>query len=79
MLRAFLIAVLVVAVGQSTASYWLAGVVWLTGYIQMGVANWTTAWLRGEDPYRGSHHEEAAYAIEDDYREVREKEIKGGC
>jgi hypothetical protein len=42
-------------------------IIWWTGYIQMGVANWTTAVLRGESPYRGSHHEEAAYAAGDDY------------
>jgi hypothetical protein len=74
MLRAFVIAVLVAAVGQSIASYWLAGAVWFTGYFQMGAANWTTAWFRGENPYRGSHHEEAAYALDDDYeQELKEK------
>ena len=36
------------------------------GYILMGVAGWTIAWLRGEQPYRGAFHEEAAYALEDE-------------
>lgn len=77
MLRSFWVACVVVLIGQSTAFVWLAAIIWLTGYFQMGVANWTTAWLRGENPYRGSHHEEAAYAIDDDY-EGKIEEMKGG-
>lgn len=47
---------------------WLALAVWVCGpwlYMAVGYA---VAWLRGEDPYRGSHNEEAAYALaaEDD-------------
>jgi hypothetical protein len=38
---------------------------WACGYLLMGVTGWTTAWLRGEDPYRGSTHEESAYAQTD--------------
>lgn len=79
MLRAFLVAVVIAAVGQTSAAYILAGLVWLTGYWQMGIGNWTTAWLRGENPYRGSHHEEAAYALDDDYeKELKKETQKGG-
>jgi hypothetical protein len=74
MLRAFLVAIPVAAMGL----YWLAFIIWITGYFQMGIANWATAWLRGEDPYRGSHHEEAAYAIDDDYEEMLKRLRKKG-
>lgn len=42
---------------------WLALGVWVGGpWLYMG-AGYAVAWLRGEDPYRGSHNEEAAYAL----------------
>lgn len=41
----------------------VAFVVWALGYVCMGVAGWVGALLRGEPAYRGSFHEEAAYAI----------------
>jgi len=47
---------------------WLALAVWVCGpWLYMG-CGYAVAWLRGEDPYRGSHNEEAAYALapEDD-------------
>lgn len=47
---------------------WPAMFVWVVGpWAYMG-AGYVVAWLRGEDPYRGSHNEEAAYALapEDD-------------
>ena len=48
--------------------------IWWMGYWMMGIANWATAGLRGEDPYRGSHHEEGAYRRGAEYeREQREK------
>lgn len=54
---------------------WIGLVLWALGGLFMGTANWTTAVLRGEDAYRGSHHEEAAYAIDDAYAAAeREKE-----
>lgn len=47
---------------------------WWMGYLWMGISGWLTAWLRGEDPYRGSHHEEAAYNRDKLYeQEQREK------
>lgn len=72
MFRGFLIGLTVVLVMQSTASLWLGAALWFTGYLQMGIANWTTAWLRGEDPYRGSAHEEAAYAIDELYEQQQQ-------
>lgn len=41
----------------------LGGIIWFLGYLWMGTAGWLTAIARGEDAYRGSSHEEAAYAI----------------
>ena len=68
MLRAFLIAAGVGpelwALGHPVAALATFLIIWATGYIFMGVGGLTTAWLRGEDAYRGSHHEEAAYAID---------------
>jgi len=33
---------------------------WFVGYLMMGLAGWPTAWLRGEEAYWGSTHEESA-------------------
>lgn len=43
----------------------LGGIIWVLGYAWVGVGGWLTALARGEDIYRGSVHEEAAYAIGD--------------
>ena len=52
---------------------WLLCVgVWLMGYVLMAVSGWIVAWMRGENAYRGSAHEEAAYAIVEGY--LREKD-----
>lgn len=78
MLRSFIVGLLVAILGsiwgQSTASICIGLLIWALGYVLMGAANWTTAVLRGEDAYRGSHHEEAAYAIDDLYEQEQEKE-----
>lgn len=37
-------------------------VTWLLGVILIPLGGWVVAWFRGEDPYRGSQHEESAYA-----------------
>jgi hypothetical protein len=63
MLRSALVGLVVALGGQTT----LGLVIWCLGYVLMLVASWVTAILRGEDPYRGSHHEEAAYAIDEVY------------
>jgi hypothetical protein len=39
--------------------------VWWAGYLFMGVCGWLVAFMRGESPYRGSAHEESAYAQTD--------------
>ena len=65
MLRSFIVggsnAVVLAALGHPIAALVVGLVTWWAGYLLMGIANWLTAALRGEDPYRGSHHEEAAY------------------
>ena len=38
---------------------------WWAGYLLMGASGWTVALLRGEPAYRGSAHEESAYAQAD--------------
>ena len=38
---------------------------WWAGYLLMGVGGWLVAFMRGEQPYRGSAHEESAYAQTD--------------
>jgi len=62
MLRSFLAGV---AVAIATHHHVLAAAIWTFGYIAMGTCGWAVAWLRGENPYRGSQHEESAYAQED--------------
>lgn len=47
-----------------TGTLWLALLIWTTGgMLQYGAAS-ITAWLRGEDFYRGNTHEESAYGQE---------------
>lgn len=45
--------------------------VWFLGYSLKALSGWLVAWFRGEDPYWGSTHEEAAYALTENY--LREK------
>ena len=40
--------------------------VWWAGYLFMGICGWLVALMRGESPYRGSAHEESAYAQMDE-------------
>jgi len=73
MFRGMVTGSVIALVGQSSAFLVAGLVVWVTASLQEFAANWTTAWLRGEDPYRGSAHEEAAYAIDELY-EQQQKE-----
>ena len=78
MLRALMVAtvyaIVFLALGHPITALVTFLVHWWLGYWLMGGANWLTAWLRGEDPYRGSHHEEGAYDRGEEYkREQREK------
>ena len=57
---AIVVAVVLLALGHPQAALWTGLALWITGYWRMGASH-VTAWLRGEDPYRGSHIEEAAY------------------
>ncbi len=49
-----------------TGIWWLPLVIWTTGGAMMAGAGFLTAWLRDENPYSGSHTEEAAYAQDDE-------------
>lgn len=63
MLQSFAVALVAWIAG---VPWWGALAFWTAGYLMMGAAGWVTAWLRGEDPYRGSTHEESAYAQTDE-------------
>jgi hypothetical protein len=52
----------VISLGHPEAAVGLWLGIWWAGYMLMGIGNWIAAWLRGEDPYRGSAHEESAYS-----------------
>lgn len=56
------IAVVLAVLGHHVAGLILGGLIWSMGYLVMGVGGWLTALLRGEKAYRGSQHEESAYA-----------------
>lgn len=56
------VGVTVAALGHPGAGAIIGVVLWWAGYLIMGIGNYAAAWLRGEDPYRGSSHEESAYA-----------------
>lgn len=62
--------VFISAMIMSTWLWIMALVMWTLGYVSM-TANFFVALLRGEEAYRGSHHEEAAYD-NDDLWEIRE-------
>lgn len=74
MFRAFLegllAGVVLLGFGHPMAGLRLGLFLWWFGYLAMGTANWTTAALRGESAYMGSHHEEAAYALQDGWEEA---------
>lgn len=66
MVAAFLTSVWV-SIVYAALGHWLAAlVVWLLVWWLGGVVThagaWFAAWCRGEDPYRGSAHEESAYS-----------------
>ena len=58
------VAGLLLAIPVAFESWWMAAIVWVTMPICAYVGAMLIAWLRGEDPYRGNHLEEAAYAAE---------------
>lgn len=66
MLRSFIVGMIPGAVlsasGHPIAALTTFLVVWTTGYLMMGAAGWLTAFLRGEEAYWGSTHEESARA-----------------
>ncbi len=52
----------VTGLGHLIAGPMLGLTIWTMAYLVMGIGNWSAAWLRGEDLYRGSSHEESAYS-----------------
>ena len=79
-LRSFLVAlgtsVLLLTLGHSWPALWAGLILWILGYPLMGIANWGTAWLRGEEPYEGSNHEESAYAQGEIFERDRNAELR---
>jgi hypothetical protein len=71
MLKSFLHASVVFIVCAIFSLYQIAlitsFVIWATGYLFFLISGWLVALLRSENPYSGSSHEEAAYAIAEDY------------
>lgn len=57
-----LVGIVVAALGHWEAGLTLWMLLWWSAYLLKGTGGWVAAWLRGEDPYRGSTHEESAYA-----------------
>ena len=51
----------------SIPAIYVAGGMWLFSYVLKSISGWLVAWFRGEDPYWGSSHEEAAYAITEQF------------
>ncbi len=62
MLKSMLVGLLVLPV---TGKLWLSYAIWALGFSLYLAANWATAVLRGGEAYRGSVHEEHAYAVGD--------------
>lgn len=64
LLRSFIVggvaAMVVALLGHPWAAFGLGLGIWTTGYLMMAVAGWFTAFLRGEEAYHGSTHEESA-------------------
>jgi hypothetical protein len=69
MLRSFVVGlvsgIVLLVLGHPVAAVSTFAVIWTTGYLMMGLAGWATAFLRGEEPYWGSAHEESARAQDD--------------
>lgn len=61
--------VVVGCLGHWAAAVQLGMFIWWSSWVVVGIGNIITAWLRGENPYRGASHEEAAYAQEGLYEE----------
>ncbi len=81
MLRSFVVglvlAIALLAVGHPVLALVLGLLYWWSGGFLYGVSSAITAALRGEDGYRGSHIEEAAYKLDDDWRDGLPKKDEG--
>ena len=54
--------IVLLALGHPVAATALGVPLWGSGYLLMATGGWLAALLRGESAYRGSQHEESAYA-----------------
>ena len=72
MLQAFIAAVWVAIIfligGHVTEGLVLGLAIWGTGWVGYIVTRSIQAWIRGEDPYSGATHEEAANALGEQWR-----------
>ena len=53
---------------------WTGGIMWIVGGLLHTCAAFFQAWIRGENPYRGSTNEESAYSQTREWEENKEKE-----
>lgn len=67
-LTALWVTILIVSLGHTTVAMITGLAIWMLGYLMMGIGNYGAALFRGESMYRGSSHEESAYAQGDAYR-----------
>lgn len=70
MLKSFIVSLIVLL---ATGKIWLSLVLWSLGYLLYLCSNWITAKLRGASAYKGSVHEEHAYAVGDLWRITHEE------
>jgi len=71
MVTSFIMGLLVFGVllfgGHMQVGIVLGGTLWILGFILMCMGGWLVGFLQGEGAYRGSVHEEGAYAIAAEY------------
>lgn len=65
-------AITLATLGHGVAAFVLGTTEWWVGYLLWGACNWAVAGLRGESVYRGSSHEEGAFAQGDEYHREHE-------
>ncbi len=71
MIKSLIVGLLVLLV---TGKIWLSYVIWALGWLLYLCSNWLVALMRGLPVYRGSAHEEHAYAVGDEYEHTDRQE-----
>lgn len=66
-LMALYVFIVMVLLGQVELAPLICIPIWASGWLVTLAGGWLVALLRGEPAYRGSAHEEAAYAIEEQF------------